>query len=161
MNQGEQRVIAGLIAISTLVIAVSAILIKLMADLAERQFVRIIGSKLSDAEQIVNEGKLPEAWVQPYRERIEAIRDKDGSESKMQRVGRQARRRCLRNLDSMIKFFQERNVTDGEATRQFLLNSLKAQRDRVAAAAWQDILAPEAGAHDEAEPPAENQPPLL
>ena len=144
-----------LIALSTAAIAVSVLMIKLMADWGERIFVRVIGSKLSDAEQIVNEGKLPEAWVRPFRERIEAIQDKDGAESKMQRVGHQARQRCLRNLDAMIKFFQERNVTDGEATRRFLLGSLKEQRDRVAAATWQDLLAPQASAQDE-QPPAKD-----
>jgi hypothetical protein len=147
---------AGLIALSTAAIAVSVLLIKLMADWSERQFVRIIESRLSDAEHIVNEGKLPEAWVQTYRERIEAIRAKGSSDSKIERVGRQARQRCLRNLDSIIKFFQERNVTDSEKTRQLLLTSLEKQRERVAATSWQDLLRPETSAQDAAERPAED-----
>ena len=147
---------AGLIALSTAAIAVSVLLIKLMADWSERQFVRIIGARLSDAEHIVNEGKLPEAWVQPYRERIEASRGKGGSDSKIERMGRRARQRCLRNLDHTIRFFQERNVTDSEKTRQLLLTSLKKQRERVAAASWQDLLRPETSAQDAAEQPAED-----
>jgi hypothetical protein len=55
----------------------------------------------------------------------------------------------------MIKFFQDRNVTDGEETRQLLLSSLKERRDWVVAATWQDLLAPEASAQNE-ELPAEN-----
>jgi hypothetical protein len=144
-----------LVLISAVGLAACILMIKGLSDWGERQFVRAIGSRLSDAEHIVNEGKLPEAWVQPFRERIEGIRGKGGPESKLERVGHQARLRCLRNLDDMIKFFQERNVTDGEETRQFLLRSLKERRDWVAAAAWQDLLAPEASAQNE-EPPAEN-----
>jgi len=56
----------------------------------------------------------------------------------------------------MIKFFQERNVTDGEETRQLLLASLKEQRDRVAAAAWQDLLEPEASTQDATETPPQD-----
>ena len=144
-----------LIALSTAAIAVSTILIKLVADWSERQFVRLIGARLSDAEHIVNEGRPPEAWVQPYRERIEAIRGKGGSDSKIERVGRRARQRCLRNLDNTIKFFQERNVTDSEKTRQFLLTTLKKQRERVAATSWQDLLQPETSTQEAAEQPAE------
>lgn len=147
---------AGLIALSTAAIAVSVLLIKLMADWSERQFVRIIGARLSDAEHIVNEGKLPEVWVQPYRERIEVIQSKGGSDSKIERVGRQARQRCLRNLDNTIRFFQERNVTDSEKTRQLLLASLKKQREQVAATSWQDLLQPETSAQEAAEQPAED-----
>lgn len=145
-----------LVLVSAAGLALCVLLIKVLSDWGERQFVRAIGSKLSAAEIIVNAGKLPEDWVQPFREQIEGIRLKDGSESKMERVGQQARRSCLRNLDSMIKFFQERNVTDGEETRQFLLSSLKERRDWVTAAAWQDLLAPEASAMNEANPPAED-----
>ena len=147
---------AGLIVLSTAAIAVSVILIKLVADWSERQFVRVIGSRLSDAEHIVNEGKLPEAWVQPYRERIEAIRGKGGSDSKIERVGCRARQRCLRNLDNIITFFQERNVTDSEKTREVLLTSLKKQRERVAATSWQDLLQSETSAQEAAEQPAKD-----
>jgi hypothetical protein len=144
-----------LVLISAVGLAACVLLIKVLSDWGERQFVRIIGSRLSDAEHIVNEGHLPEAWVQPFRERIDAIQRKGGSESKTERVGHQARQRCLRNLDDMIKFFQERNVTDGEDTRQFLLTSLKERRDWVATASWQALLGPETSAPDTAEPPAE------
>jgi hypothetical protein len=145
-----------LVLISAVGIAVCVLLIKLMADWGERYFTRTLHSTLSDTEHIVNEGKLPEAWMQPFRERIEAIRRKGGSESKIERVSQKARQRFLRNLDDMIKFFQERNVTDGEETRQLLLASLKEQRDRVAAAAWQDLLEPEASTQDATEMPPQD-----
>jgi len=145
-----------LVLISAVGIAVCVLLIKLMADWGERYFTRTLHSTLSDTEHIINEGKLPEAWMQPFRERIEAIRRKGGSESKIERVSQKARQRFLRNLDDMIKFFQERNVTDGEETRQLLLASLKEQRDRVAAAAWQDLLEPEASTQDTTETPPQD-----
>ncbi|MBN1977022.1 MAG: hypothetical protein JW918_06440 [Anaerolineae bacterium] len=136
-------------------IALSVLLIKVFAGWAERQFVRIINSKLNNAEILVNDGKLPEDWVLSFRQQIEDIRLKGGSESKMERVGHRARQHCLRNLDDTIKFFKERNVTDSEDTRQFLLTSLKERWDWVAAAKWQDLLAPEMSAQQAAEAPAE------
>jgi len=137
-----------LVLVSAVGLAACVLLIKVLSDWGERQFVRAIGARLSDAEHIVNEGGLPDAWVQPFRERIEAIQRKGGSESQMEHVGQQARQRYLRNLDGMIKFFQERNVTDGEETRQFLLSALKERRDWVVAAAWQDLLTPETSAQE-------------
>jgi hypothetical protein len=145
-----------LVLISAVGIAVCVLLIKLMADWGERYFTRALSSTLNDTEHIVNEGKLPETWVQPFRERIEIIRRKGGTESQTERVGQKARQRFLRDLDDMIKFFQERNVTDGEETRQFLLASLKEQQDRVAAAAWQDLLEPEASTQDTTETPSQD-----
>jgi hypothetical protein len=145
-----------LVLISAVGLGVCVLLVKVLSDWGERQFVRVIESRLSVTELIVNEGKLPEAWVQPFRERIEAIRQKGGSEKKIERVGQQARRQLLRNLDDLIKFFQERNVTDGEETRQFLLSSLKERRDWAATASWQDLLAPEASAQDKLDRPVEN-----
>jgi hypothetical protein len=146
----------GLFLVFAVGIAVCTLLAKVLVDWGERYFTRTITSTLSDTEHIVNKGKLPKAWVQPFRERIEAIRRKGGSENKMERIGRKALRRCLRNIDSLIKFYQERNVTDGEETRRLLLASLQERRDWVATAAWQGLLAPEASDKDEIEPPAEN-----
>ena len=137
-------------------LALSVLLIKVFAGWAEGQFVRIINSRLNNAEILVNEGKLPEDWMQPFREQIEGIRLQSGSEDKMERVGHRARQRCLRNMDDTIKFFQERNVTDSEDTRQFLLSSLKERRDWIATAKWQDLLAPEMSAQEAAEAPFED-----
>jgi hypothetical protein len=146
----------GTVLIAAAGLALSVLLIKVLAGWGERQFVRVINARLNSAEILVNEGKLPEDWVQPFREQIEGIRLKGGSESDMKRVGHRARQRCLRNLDNTIKFFQERNVTDSEDTRQFLLGSLKKRRDWVATASWQDLLAPEASAQVAAEAPVED-----
>lgn len=133
-------------------IAASALVVKVAADWGERHFIRTIEKTLDDAGHIVNEEKLPQAWLQPFRKRIDAMQREGKSESGMDRVGRRARRRCLRNLDGLIQFFQKRNVTDSEETRQLLLTSLQRQRDRVAAVAWQELLAPETDASDATEP---------
>jgi hypothetical protein len=144
-----------LVLISAVGIALCVLLVKMLANWGERQFVRAIGARLSDAETIVNEGKLPEAWAQPFRERIEAIQRQDGSEGKLERVGRQARQRYLRNLNGLINFFQARSVTDSDETRRLLFNSLKKQQEQVATASWQDLLQPEMSAQVTAEQPAE------
>jgi hypothetical protein len=146
----------GLLLVFVAGIAVCVLLAKVMTDWGSRYLTRTIRSMLSDTEQIVNKGKLPEAWVQPFRKRLEAVRRKGGSENKMERIGRKARRRCLRNTDRLIKFFQEKSITGDEETRQLLLVALQERWDWVATAEWQDLLAPEASAKDEAEPPAEN-----
>lgn len=133
-------------------IAAGVLLVKVAAGWGERRFTRTIERTLDDAGHIVNEEKLPEAWLQPFRERIDAMRRAGKSEDKLDRVGRKARQRCLRNLDSLIEFFQKRNVTDSEKTRQLLLTSLQQQRDQVVGATWQELLEPETGAPDAKEP---------
>jgi succinate dehydrogenase flavin-adding protein (antitoxin of CptAB toxin-antitoxin module) len=111
---------------------------------------------LSDTELIVNKGKLPEAWIQPFRERVEAVQRKGGSERKLERIGHKARRRSLRNIDRLIKFFHEQGITDEEETHRALLAALQERWNWVAAAEWQDLLASAASTQDEAEPPDEN-----
>jgi hypothetical protein len=132
-------------------IAASTFLIKAMADWWERRFIRAIENTLDDAGYIANEEKLPEAWLQPFRERIDAMQRKGKSEDTMRRVGRRARQRCLLKLDNLIKFFQKRAVTDSEQTRQLMLTSLQQQRDWVVNATWQELLAPETDLPDTTE----------
>jgi hypothetical protein len=142
--------------LSAAALALCVLLIKFMTDLGERYFTRAIGSTLNETEQIVNEDKLPEKWVQPFRERIEAIQRKGETGSKAERVGQKARKRCLRGLDALTKFYQERDVTDSEDTRQLILNALKERRAWVETATWQDLLAPATSDQDAAEPPTED-----
>jgi hypothetical protein len=142
--------------LSAVALALSVLLIKFMTDLGERYFTRAIRSILNETEQIVNEDKLPENWIQPFRERIETIERKGGPESKSARVGQKARQRCLRGLNKLIKFYQERDITDSENTRQLVLNALKEKKEWVEAATWQDLLAPATSTQDAAEPPTED-----
>jgi hypothetical protein len=114
--------------------------IKLMADWGERQFVRDVTTKLDDAGHIVNNDSLPGSWVQPFRAQVATIRRTGGSEQKLDRVGKKARRHCLHNLESLIQFFKDKNVTDGEGTRQMILTSLQKKQAWVDTAAWQDLL---------------------
>ena len=133
-------------------IVLSTLLIKVIADWGERRFISAIEKTLDDAGYIANEEKLPEAWLQPFRERIDAIQRKDGSEKRIDRVGHKARQRCLRSLDNLIKFFEKREITDNEQTRQLMLTSLQQQQDWVANATWQELLAPKASVPDAMEP---------
>ena len=113
---------------------------------------RILDARFTSMEQIVNDKRVPEAWLHPFRQRLTSARRNGGSDAKLARLGRQTQKRCLRKLEAMIRYATEANFTDTRSTKNIVTTTLKAQRDvweTMDWSAWIDLLdAPET-------PPAE------
>ena len=115
-------------------------IIRLLTRWAARTLTGQIETKLRDAECIINEKQVPESWLRPYHKRMEAIHRQDGSVERMERIGHRARKHCLRQIDGLIRFFQEASYFDTPQTRATLLRSLQETRDQWATESWRTLM---------------------
>jgi hypothetical protein len=102
---------------------------------------RDLSRNLHAGESIVNNDRIPESWLLPYRSQIARLRAAGKSDEEIERVGRAAHKHCLSAFDQLIAFFTKANVTNSADTRQAILTTLRERRDRWAAASWQELLA--------------------
>ena len=99
-------------------------------------------SRLRAGESIVNDERVPEAWVAPYRTRIAAMRKAGKSQDDIDRVGLKALDYCLRQIDDLIRFYEKANVVDTADTRDVLLEALRDARERWRKQGWRVMLTP-------------------
>ena len=90
------------------------------------------------ADEIVNQKRVPEIWLRPFRQRIDEIRH-SGRSDDIEHVSRRAYKHCLRQLDSLIRFFQDGDFFDSPETRAMVLESLREQREKWAAEDWKAL----------------------
>lgn len=89
------------------------------------------GVKLKDANFIVNQGRPPESWVEPYRRQLaETSSGHDAST----RIGERAKRLCLKRLKFLLRFMEKGKFYDNERTRVTVVKSLKREYERWTAA---------------------------
>ena len=108
---------------------------------------RYIESRFRAAECIVNEGRVPEAWVRSFHRHVDAVRRRGGTADEMAQASRRARKRCLRELDSLMRFFQGVTFVDSLATRDVLIQALQRERNRWAAEEWYPPMGPGMHSH--------------
>jgi hypothetical protein len=94
---------------------------------------RHIRGRLDAIDQIVNDEQVPEAWIGPYRERAAKLRASGGTDEQIADVALRARKRCLLNIQELIRYVQDVGLSDSEATKRYMLEELRRQE-----AAWQD-----------------------
>ncbi len=92
-----------------------------------------ISDRLDAIGRIVNDETVPEAWLAPYRERASKLVAAGASEAQIRSLANIARKRCVANIEELIRFVEARSLADTEATKQLMLRSLRDQ-----AAQWKD-----------------------
>ena len=92
-----------------------------------------IAGRLEAIDQIVNEERVPEAWLHSYRQRARKLRAAGATEQQLAALSRRARKQCLANLRELIRYTEDVKFTDNEETRHFMLGELRRQESR-----WQD-----------------------
>jgi len=102
---------------------------------------RQVEDKLRAAEAIVNDGVIPAAWLQPYRQRLAALQQRSSSEADLVRLGHRIQQQSLRQVDGLIRYFQGGAFVDSPYTRDVLIDALQQQRQRWAAQEWQTFVA--------------------
>lgn len=89
---------------------------------------------------IVEEGRVPDDWVRPFLQRIEAAQRKGCSPAELEGVGRKAQARFLHQLDNLMRGYIHGGSFDSEQTRRILLESLRERRQEWARAQWRALL---------------------
>ncbi len=92
-----------------------------------------IAGRLEAIDQIVNEERVPEAWLHSYRQRARKLRAAGATEQQLAALSRRARKQCLVNIRELIRYTEDVKFTDNEETRHFMLGELRRQESR-----WQD-----------------------
>jgi len=94
---------------------------------------RHIRGRLDAIDQIVNDEQVPEAWIGPYRERAAKLRASGATDEQIAGLAGIARKRCLANIQELIRYVQDVGLSDNEATKRYMLEELRKHE-----VAWQD-----------------------
>ena len=100
-----------------------------------------VGGRLEAIDRIVNDEQVPEAWLRPYRRRASKLRAGGATDEQLAELSRVARKRCIANIQELIRYAEKVGFTDNEATKRFMLGELRNQEHRwLDAAEWQDLV---------------------
>lgn len=109
--------------------------------LTEKYVVRIMDTRFTSLEQIVNDKRVPDAWLRPFRKKLAKARNAGANDVKLTRLGQQTQQRCLRELEEMIRYATDVNFTDTRETKSVIIAELKAQRELWETMDWQAWIA--------------------
>ena len=124
------------------VIAVGILLLLMQATLRWVALTasRRAGAEFQAVELIVNEGHPPEAWLQPYRQKIEWLHRSGASSADIEREGRAAQQHCLRRLDQLIHFLKNGSFYDSPESKVTTLEAMERRRAEWTAERWQALM---------------------
>lgn len=123
-----------------LLIAATVFLTQLIFRWGMHKLIAQLDARVRACEQIANYQQIPEAWLQPFRERA-ALLHRAGNDADAQaKLGALAKKRCLRQLDELIRFYEHTNLVDSAETRRTLLATLREQRARWETLDWVALL---------------------
>ncbi|MBN2006676.1 MAG: hypothetical protein JXA21_25205 [Anaerolineae bacterium] len=118
---------------------------------ANRYVTRDLENRLSAIQVIVNEESIPGPWRAPFIKQAADIRLKNGTPAQLAQIEEKAKKMCLRQMDEMIKYCENFNIADGDATQRSLLDELRRHRARWATMSWEGQLEVEASPPEPAE----------
>ena len=127
---------AELLVVLVIIIGLVTFSITLALRWAGRQVAHQVERRFTHADMLVNDEQIPVEWLEPYRAEIERLRHRGAAEPEVQQVARKAQATSLRNIDTLIQFFENSPFVDNPGTRDLLLEKLQLQRQRWSQAEW-------------------------
>ena len=109
--------------------------------LTEKYVIRIMDARFTSLEQIVNDKRVPDAWLRPFRKKLAIARNSGADNAKLTRLGQRTQQRCLRQLESLLNYATSVNFTDTRETKDVIIRELKAQREQWEMMDWQAWIA--------------------
>lgn len=94
---------------------------------------RHLESRLDAIDSIANDREVPEPWLAPYRLRAARLASSGASERQLSTLSSAARKRCVANIQELIRFVEARGLSDSESTKRFMLTALREEATR-----WED-----------------------
>ena len=95
---------------------------------------RVVHERHHNAEYITSTGQVPEAWTRPYFERIDELQanaelDAAVRERRIARLEAQAKRRSIKGIDDLLRYFSRAPVFADEHSRRVLMEELESAKE--------------------------------
>ena len=95
---------------------------------------RVVHERHHNAEYITSTGQVPEAWTRPYFERIDELQanaelDAAARERRIARLEAQAKRRSIKGIDDLLRYFSRAPVFADEHSRRVLMEELESAKE--------------------------------
>lgn len=94
------------------------------------------------AELIVNDGEVPPAWIEQYRQRVEALGREGGTPADISAVTSLAQVAVGRELDRLVKYLTTTRLVADEHTRETLITGIAGRRQEWDQAGWENVIDP-------------------
>ena len=92
-----------------------------------RRAVKQFAVDYADVEVIINQKRVPDAWLEPFRQRISEVRQKGGTPREIQQVSEASRRKVVKRLKQLHSSFSEGNFYDCDDTKLMVIEAIKAE----------------------------------
>ena len=93
------------------------------------------------AEDIINPGCVPTAWLQPFHDQLTETSQQETPENLKESVGQQILDHCVEKLDTLIRYFEKNRFAADEEARSILLESLTSRKSEWMNGGGQSMLA--------------------
>ena len=93
------------------------------------------------AEDIINHGGVPTAWLQPFHDQLTETSQQETPENLKESVGQQILDHCVEKLDTLIRYFEKNRFAADEEARSILLESLTSRKSEWMNGGGQSMLA--------------------
>jgi hypothetical protein len=117
-------------------------MIKWFTDWGARTVTRDFEAKIRAAESLINEHRVPDEWLDPYRDRLTALQTRNASLQQQERLIASARKACLERTTQLIKVFERGAFVGSQRTSHELVSALQVQRKRLENEDWHTLLLP-------------------
>ena len=92
------------------------------------------------AELIVNDGEVPLAWIEKYRQRVGALKLEGGTSADMEEVAKVAQVAVGREIDRLLKYLRTTRLVADEHTREQLIDGIVDRRREWDEAGWDSVI---------------------
>ena len=94
---------------------------------------RVVHERHQNAEYITSTGQVPEAWTKPYFQQIDALQangdlDPAVRERRIARLEAQAKRRSIKGIDDLLRYFSRAPVFADDYSRRVLMEDLESAK---------------------------------
>ena len=94
----------------------------------------------SSSEHIMNTHSVPPEWVAAMNKRYPGLTDTAASGSALPDLGNRAKRRVIRQLDTLITHFERTSIVADEEAREILVTELLKARDEWLPLSWEELI---------------------
>ena len=95
---------------------------------------RVVSERHHNAELITSTGQMPDAWTNPYFKQIDELQKTPGlqpdeRERLIKREADKAKRRSIKGIDDLLRYFSRAPVFVDEYSRKVLLEQLESAKE--------------------------------